>query len=414
MYSAETLFKEKNSVLIGLFNMLYLNLDACLFLIFATISKSPQLGYYSLINHDIMNYYLLCGIILLKNTDKKKSYIRFQVWRSIKNFLVISLLYLQILLERVLDQKWYSGIFLLPIFIVSCIIDWKNDIIQAKTYKLMGLVSEDEIIDIENIVRQKRRRFSISYLIANNYVDEDETEIQIHVNRWKRILSKRYELEPIFAKSATQSMSKFVKSVWRIIYAVRKVNFLKLKQRNRTFHNKISHEKYFSESDADCSPKCKDDLINIDEEKSLLNSDFVSDDNNKNVVGSMGESSQGPNNQVFKDSYNEPTSPKKKLSRKNTREIFNNDKQDFNNMNENIKNKTKFLDSLTPIKNSANVSKLVKSSSAVFELFEDRNEFQKENQIFGYKNYENNLAASSKKFEIDEDFDLNHGNEIDV
>ena len=57
MYSAESLYKENYPVMIGLFNMSYLNLDACLFLIFATISKAPQLGYYSLINHDIMNYY---------------------------------------------------------------------------------------------------------------------------------------------------------------------------------------------------------------------------------------------------------------------------------------------------------------------------------------------------------------------
>lgn len=65
---------------------------------------------------------------------------------------------------------------------------------MGKVYGMMGVVAEDESFDIEGLVKQRRRRYSITYLRGEGEGEGGlgAGEVKMHVERWKGSLKKRY------------------------------------------------------------------------------------------------------------------------------------------------------------------------------------------------------------------------------
>ena len=74
---------------------------------------------------------------------------------------------------------------------------------MAKAYALMGYVEDDEFFDIENIVKQRRRRYSIRDLVANKLIDNDDKQVKYHVKTWKNMIKKKYEIGTGYNKGVT-------------------------------------------------------------------------------------------------------------------------------------------------------------------------------------------------------------------
>lgn len=173
---------------------------------------------------------------------------------------------------------------------MSILIDWKNDTIMNRAYKIMGVVAEDESFDIEQVVKQRRRRYSITYLTTQNENDDFVDEVSMHVDRWKSSLKKRYELEPIFVKSHSQKLLKLISAVWRIIYSIRKMNYIKGLQRNRVGDNKMKVQSGYLDSDG----SLRDEFMDRDPEVASIGaSESVSQKEKDEEAGRTRNQSSG-------------------------------------------------------------------------------------------------------------------------
>jgi hypothetical protein len=147
--SYDSLSNPAYKPLTTLLTTLYLNLDSFLLTLFSTLTLQPQVALYTLINQDLFLHTILITLTLTFKSQKRPKNIKFPIWKTVKNTVIILILYFQILLTKLLNQHWLSGLFLLPSFLVSTLIDWKNDTIMNRAYKMMGVVAEDESFDID-------------------------------------------------------------------------------------------------------------------------------------------------------------------------------------------------------------------------------------------------------------------------
>ena len=121
-------------------------------------------------------------------------------------------------------DKWYTGVGLLPLFLLALLIDFKNITIMTTAYKLMGYKNQDPSVNMEGVYRQRRRRYSIVYLKSNSLIDKNNVKINLHVDRWMKKCQEKDKEIYRNPRDYIRRLRRFVEAVWIVIYAIRQVS----------------------------------------------------------------------------------------------------------------------------------------------------------------------------------------------
>lgn len=125
--SSNAVFSPKFPIMTQWVNICYVNFDLLTFMMLSAASNIHDFGYYTLINHDCFSALFLFGFFMAHDDEDVKNVIILSGWKLFKNSLLNLLFYFQLLLIAIFYGSAYAGIGLLPLFIISLLIDYKND-----------------------------------------------------------------------------------------------------------------------------------------------------------------------------------------------------------------------------------------------------------------------------------------------
>ena len=222
--SSKIISKEKYPILMHWINTCYTNTDLLVFMILSTISNMQDFGYYTQINQDCTNFLLFFGVFLAMEDPTNPDFIKFDQSKLFKHSQLGLLFYVQILMIAIYYDKWYTGVGLLPLFLLALLIDFKNITIMTTAYKLMGYKNQDPSVNMEGVYRQRRRRYSIVYLKSNSLIDKNNVKINLHVDRWMKKCQEKDKEIYRNPRDYIRRLRRFVEAVWIVIYAIRQVS----------------------------------------------------------------------------------------------------------------------------------------------------------------------------------------------
>ena len=108
-------------------------------------------------------------------------------------------------------------------------------------YKLLGYISEDESFDAGYYEQQKRRRYSISWLTENGFVDLEDPDYIKACKKQETILHINYQEKPEPARSKIIKWSIiWSRLTFAITFAIRRKIIYDKESRARTLYDRVN------------------------------------------------------------------------------------------------------------------------------------------------------------------------------